>query len=442
LEVRIEELKTGMLIEAYLGLEDRFATLDQKGCDWLKLNFAGTQTKVIREGALKAVAVENLNPGDQPQQVTAFPQRLKHLTQVSDKLVLALTQQGFSRFEVSLHEAPLAQERHATHQKQVTQTANLVAKAKAGVAVRSQAVKAIESVMDGLAQGVSDLASLEPLVNSIVENDYADAMSALATLKESDHTYGHCVDVGAIFTGVYEKICALNGRVSQFESTQETFLSALLHDVGKSAIPKDILESTVAFAKDSQEMKLLRGHPEKSGQILAELGVSKVAINMATYHHVKANAEVYTSYPRGAEFDDVMYETRLLGIVDVYQALTGRRPYKKSWTAPAAMRYLDALAGVEFDEDVLDDFIAVLGLYPLGSYVVLSDKSEGFVMNVPEKPSRPLVAVLKDATGAKQSPAILIDLMVETGLKISGEIDPVEVFGENALDEFISLKVK
>jgi len=424
-----------MIIQAYLGLEERFSVLDQKGCEWLQLNFAGAQAEVLREGGFKFIGVEQLTAGDEPRQVSSFPEKLKHLTLVNDKLISALTQQRFKRFEVALSSPEI------TREQKVTQVNALAAKVKAGVVVREKAVNAIESVMDGLAQGISDLKSLDPLVDSIVENEYADAMGALATLKENNHTYGHCVDVGAIFTGVYEKICLAKGRVSAFRDTKEAFLAGLLHDVGKSMIPKSILESTVSFEKDSPEMKQLRSHPEKSAQLLEELKMPSVMVNMALYHHVKVDGQVYSSYPRKAEQSKVSYEARLLGIIDVYQALIGRRPYKKSWTAPAAMRYLDALAGIEFDEDVLDDFVDIMGLYPLGSFVVLSDGTQGFVMNVPEEPSRPLVAVVKGPQGEKVSPANLIDLATQKDLKITNEIDPVEVFGPGALDEFTALKV-
>ena len=438
MELKLDELKEGMEIQSYLGLDERFASLDQRVCDWLTHNFPGTQVGVRRQSQTLDLAIAELRPGDQVIRVFGFPNALQHLTTVNPKLIGELGRQGFKRFSVNTVTGVQSKSRES----KVAEVNQLVEKAKAGAVVREHAAVAIESLMDGLAQGVSDLKSLEPLVNSIIENTYMDAMAALATLKESDHTYGHCVDVGAIFTGIYQKICDKKGIPSAFKDAQETLLAALLHDVGKAKVPKEILESSVTFEKNSSEMRLMRSHPEKSGELLKEMGLPEVVVNMGMYHHLKLDGQNYSSYPKGASIEQASYETRLLAIIDTYQALIGRRPYKKSWTAPAAMRYIDALAGIEFDEDVFEDVISVLGLYPLGSLVELSTGQQGFVMNIPEEDvERPLIAVIIDAKGGRITPAEMVDLEKDTEIKITKELDPVEVLGDTALDEFTSLKV-
>jgi hypothetical protein len=126
----------------------------------------------------------------------------------------------------------------------------------------------------------------------------------------------------------------------------------------------------------------------------------------------------------------------------VYQALVGKRKYKKSWNPPAAMRYLDALAGVEFDMAVWDDFLQVMGLYPKGSLVELNNSAIAFVMSVSEAdPERPKVVVVRNAAGEDLSHHSLLDLMDEKSIEITKDLDVMEVFGKDAIEVFTSLEI-
>ncbi len=424
-----------MTIRAYLGLDEKFGPLDAHKLEWVKHNFSGTKVLISRSGKERECSVNELAETDLVLRVFGFPAALGHLVNVNDRLLSELAKENFNRFMV----LPAASKLDRV--QKVAEANQLVEKAKAGAKVRNHAAVAIESLMDGLAQGKGDIKAVEKLVEQIVENSYMDAMSALATLKQSDQTYGHCVDVGAIFAGTYQKICERSGRISAFKNLQEALLAALLHDVGKSSISKEILESPEAFEKDSPQIRLLRSHPDKSRELLEQMGLPKVAVEMGWMHHVKVDTAIFSSYPKNLAYEQVCYEAKLLAIIDVFQALTGRRPYKKSWTAPAAMRYLDALVGVEFDEVAWEDFSRVLGLYPVGSLVQLSDQSQAFVMNVPEGDlERPLVVLLTDASGNRLGQSKVLDLSLETSLKIAKELDPIEILGEDALEQFLSLK--
>lgn len=431
--VEQDKLIPGMRIIAYQGLEARFGTLDAEKVQWLAHNFKGT-TAIKVDGS--QVAIDALKVGDRLLEIGSFPASLLHLCEVGEGLVKALKSQGFSRFKV---QTASAQESHI---QSVGKATLLVEKTKKSKETQARAAKEVEKVMDALAQGAASLESLNGLVEEIVENSYLEAIGALATLKQSDYTYGHCVDVGAIFAGVYFEIQRHRGVEPVFADLQEALLSGLLHDLGKSSMPKDILESPLQFEKDSPEMRLQRGHSEKTGKLLTEMKAHPVAINMGLYHHVKPDGDTYSSYPKNLDFKDALFETRLLAIIDSYQALTGRRPFKRSWSAPAAMRYLEALSGVEYDEEAFEGFAKVLGLFPVGSLVELSDKSRGFVMNVPQGDlSRPQVVLIQDPEGRDLNKHPLVDLSVTQGLSIVKDLDPVELFGEKALDRFLALKV-
>jgi putative nucleotidyltransferase with HDIG domain len=283
---------------------------------------------------------------------------------------------------------------------------------------------------------------MQAYVDKITGEASSEAMSAIVSLKRSDQTYDHCIDVGVIFQSSYYRIIERQRRPSIFENKSQAMMGAFLHDFGKSKIPKEVLDSTVRFDRDSREMKLMESHPTFGAELLAHLKMPDYIINMAHYHHVKQDTSVNSCYPKNVNYDSVIYETRLLSIVDAYQALVGKRKYKKSWTPPAAIRYIDALAGIEFDMNAWEDFISVMGLYPKGSLVELSDSSVGFVMSVPESElNKPQVAVIRNSDGEDLDSHSLIDLSFEKEITIKKDLDIEEALGREALKIFSGLNV-
>ena len=167
-------------------------------------------------------------------------------------------------------------------------------------------------------------------------------------------------------------------------------------------------------------------------------------VNMALFHHVKNDVNMSTSYPKELDYNKVMFETRLLSIVDAYSALVGKRKYKRSWSPAAAMRYLDALAGIEFDLDIWSDFRNIMGIYPKGTVVQLTDNSLGFVMSVPNGDlTKPTVAVFRNAYDQDLDSNPLVDLQMTPGLAIAKDLDQYDVFGSGtkALDKFKNIKI-
>ncbi|MFH2133474.1 MAG: HD domain-containing phosphohydrolase, partial [bacterium] len=337
--------------------------------------------------------------------------------------------------------APLTKKQEAfEHSK--AQANKFVNQLKENVGTHNKASQAVENIMDNARKGKVSYSGVTEYVDVITTNSSAEAMSAILSLKESDQTYDHCIDVGVIFQTSYLKILESKGRKSIFENEAQALLGAFLHDFGKSKVPKDILDSTVRFERDSQEMQLMQSHPVFAVELLAGMGMTDDIINMAHYHHIKQDTSINSCYPKGVSYDQVIYETRLIAIIDVYQALVGKRKYKKSWNPPAAMRYLDALAGVEFDMDVWDDFMQVMGLYPKGSLVELNDSSAAFVMSISEAdPEKPQVVIVRNAAGEELTHHTLLDLQEEKDIEIVKDLDVMEVFGKDAMEVFTKINI-
>ena len=440
--VSIDDLDSSMTIQAYLGFGKLYTPTTDQSCAWLIHNFRGCKALVEREGKQGTIGIEKLRPGDSLVQIFELPKELSKLSKVTDRLVSELKSRGFKQFLIQeeVKTLPSAAQEQA---KAVAAANKLFEKVAEASPVREEAKMAVENMLDNARGGKMDTSDVLRYVNHICDSGTSEALSAMVSLKQSDQTYAHCVDVAAIFQQAYTELLNISSRKSVFKDPKELMLGAFMHDFGKSKVPKDVLDSTVRFERDSKEMNLLQSHPVFGAELLGHMGLPDYIVNMAHYHHVKMDPGMKICYPP-VTYDKVMFETKLLALVDIYQALVGKRSYKKSWTPPETVRYLGTLAGVEYEDEMYGYFVQVMGKYPKSSLVKLSDGQVGFVMNVPRdktKLDRPQVAIAQNAAGETLEHNDLVDLTVIQDLAIIGELDAQDVFGQHALDVFCKLNV-
>ncbi len=462
--VKVDELTNNNTIIAYTGFSDRYTMIDKSVCAFLHHNFGGAKVLVLRNGKKLELPIEQVREGDTIIQIFSFPSSKKRYTQADSKLAAALKKKGILSFKVkrlrnlstsfdndlqdaidqvnSLMKTP---NRLQEKLKEGVYHANkLVEKVKEAKLKRKEGDDVIEYLMDNARRGRFQVSDIESYIENVVKHSSSEAMSAIANLKSSDHTYGHCIDVGVFFQMVYNKAIGKNKCQSSFQTQNQMLLGAFLHDFGKSQLPKEILDSTGRFEPNSKEMHLLKQHPHNGAKLLSGMNMPDSIINMCLFHHVKMDESLNTSYPETLDYNDSRFETRLLSIIDVYQALIGRRSYKRSWTPPQAMRYLSALAGIEYDDAVWEVFLNLMGEYPIGSLVVLNDESMGFVMNVPDEGEdlfRPQIAVFRNAYGEDLENHTLVDLQVERDIYIKNDINAADVFSNQAVNRFSELKI-
>ncbi|MBF0237302.1 MAG: HD domain-containing protein [SAR324 cluster bacterium] len=437
--VPIKQLKDNMKILAFTGFSTQYLQLGENSCKFIQLNFKGATFKIARNGKKMDCKEDDLQPNDRLLKITDFPDTLRKFTTVTPRLIEELQKRGFLEFEVM--ELPKQKTQQEKHRESVEEANVFVQQVKESIEMREQATDAVKDMMDGARLGKIKTEGVKVYIENMMKSSSAEAMQTLASLKQSDQTYAHCVDAAAIFQNAYYEMKRLTGEKPVFADVQMTLFAGFMHDCGKSKVPKDILESTARFERESREMHLLQSHTVFGAKILEEMGMPSQIVNIAHYHHVKMDTSLNSSYPQNVKYDDVLMETRLASIVDVYQALIGRRSYKKSWPPAAAMRYIDALTGVEFDPNVWDLFMKVLGKYPKGSLVQLNDNSMAFVISVPTIDlNRPKVVVVRDAQGNNVSKYALIDLEVEKNMNIVKDLDHYDIFGDQALDIFLQIQ--
>lgn len=131
---------------------------------------------------------------------------------------------------------------------------------------------------------------------------------------------------------------------------------ALLHDMGKMAIPDHILQKPSILT--DAEWQVMRRHPEYAREMLLPIRYLGEALEVPIYHHERWDG---TGYPRGLKGEGIPVGARIFAVVDVWDALTSERPYRKKWRPEDATEYLRANRGKQFDPQIVDAFLKLLG---------------------------------------------------------------------------------
>jgi len=130
---------------------------------------------------------------------------------------------------------------------------------------------------------------------------------------------------------------------------------ALLHDIGKMAIPDSILFKPGPLTREEREV--MRRHPVYAYDLLASIDFLRPAMDIPYSHHERWNG---TGYPLGLLGEQIPLAARIFSVVDVWDALSSDRPYRKAWPHEDVTNYLIEQSGKQFDPDVVKVFIQIL----------------------------------------------------------------------------------
>jgi len=150
---------------------------------------------------------------------------------------------------------------------------------------------------------------------------------------------------------------------------------AMLHDIGKQAIPLEILHKKGRLDKD--EFDSIKRHSAMGALNLKANAVGDVELwNSIMFHHEKINGK---GYPKGLEGDEIPLFSKIISVADVYDAITSYRPYRSPMLPANAVDHIYQDAGVAFDHNVVNAFFEKLEFYPVNTIVELSDERLGIV---------------------------------------------------------------
>ena len=130
---------------------------------------------------------------------------------------------------------------------------------------------------------------------------------------------------------------------------RELAVGGLLHDVGKLAVPNEILQKPGALTDD--EFDVIKQHPEVGAELVRELGFSAQVAKLVMDHHERLDG---SGYPRGLGAPDLDIETRIMAVCDVFDALLSERVYRDAWSLEDALDLITREAGTKFDPACVD----------------------------------------------------------------------------------------
>jgi PAS domain S-box-containing protein/putative nucleotidyltransferase with HDIG domain len=130
---------------------------------------------------------------------------------------------------------------------------------------------------------------------------------------------------------------------------------ALLHDIGKMGVPDSILQKPGAFVES--EWEIMRRHPEYAYEMLSPILYLRSSIDIPYCHHERWDG---SGYPRGLKGEQIPLAARIFAVVDVWDAITSDRPYRKAWSRKRARDYIKKNSGSHFDPIVADAFMKMI----------------------------------------------------------------------------------
>jgi len=279
---------------------------------------------------------------------------------------------------------------------------------------------------------------MQSIYNHIVDNE--SFVFGMTNLKNYDeYTLNHSVNVCLL-------AIALGRRLGLTRSELvDLGIAAFFHDLGKIDTPLEILNKPSKLS--AEEREIMEQHPFKGAEKLVLLKESRrlplQAVHVSLEHHIKQDR---SGYPRYFRPEVVNLFSKIVKVVDYFDAITTKRVYRKdAFTRSEALSQMLELDASEFHPVLLKAFVRMMGVYPIGSLVALSSGEIGIVFELNEDPLlvlRPRVKLITDVSGTRIDGRIedLAEKDPATGRyvrTVSGTLDPGS-YGVEISDYFLA----
>ena len=240
--------------------------------------------------------------------------------------------------------------------------------------IKHQSHLLVRGVMqDALLGKAVELDQVEPVVQNITESILRNpgALAGLLRIKnKDDYTFLHSVSVCTLLVA----FCRSSGVDPAL--THQAGLGGLLHDTGKALVPDEVLNKPGRLTEE--EFEIIRKHPKDGyGILLKTPGVGEIPLDITLHHHERMDG---SGYPDKLPGDRISTVAQMAAIVDVYDAITADRCYHKGMSAAEALRKIYEWSKFHFNPQHVQSFMRCVGIYPVGTLVLLESGRLGVVI--------------------------------------------------------------
>ncbi len=204
--------------------------------------------------------------------------------------------------------------------------------------------------------------TVDKMTESVLRNK--DALASLLRIKEVDeYTYLHSISVSALCISFAQGLGLDSTKIKQIG------IGGLLHDIGKMKVPLNILNKPGPLSE--KEFEIMKRHVKDGESTLLQYpNLDRSCTCVTSHHHERLDG---TGYPDGLKGDEISEFGQIAAIVDIYDALSSERCYKHAMPPTEALKKLYEWSHSYLNRELVEKFVAHLGIYPIGSLVRLEN---------------------------------------------------------------------
>jgi hypothetical protein len=286
-------------------------------------------------------------------------------------------------------------------------------------------IERLDTVFSNIGSGISvEPRTVDNLTGRLLQAVWDDRDHIIGFILGGEVS-GHGLAKSSVNTAILAAMIAMELKFTHHK-VMHVVTGALLHDVGMLRLPKEITDKSGGLS--DAEVQRMQAHPLYTYKIITkELLYPEDVGLVALQHHERWDGE---GYPRRISGADIDMGARIVSVADAFEAMVSEKPYRNSMMGYQAMKNLLSDNLRRFDPEVVKAFIKTMGIYPIGSIILLNNGAIARVTEVQgDAPLRPKIRILIDEFGKmyKQDEGDLIDLLTEKSLFIARALDPKEV---------------
>lgn len=240
--------------------------------------------------------------------------------------------------------------------------------------IRKQAAGLVRTVMADARLGKAvEMDKVAPVVESVTASILRNSGALLGLLRiknKDDYTFLHSVSVCALL------VAFCRSRNLEGETIYQAGLGGLLHDTGKALVPDAILNKQGRLT--DEEFDVVKRHPRDGYDILVKTPeIGPIPLDITLHHHERRDG---SGYPDKQDESRISELAQMAAIVDVYDAITSDRCYHKGMPAAEALRKIYEWSKFHFNPTLAQEFMRCVGIYPVGTLVLLESGRLGVVI--------------------------------------------------------------